>query len=182
VLAGRKGPSLDVRSAHESDPHVWLDPLRFAEVVGELGRFLGREDEAEAVRQRLRELDGELARGLESCDRRTLVTTHAAFGHLARRYGLTQRALTGISPEAEPTPRELERLIDDVRASGATTVFTEPLVSDEVARTIAREAGVEVATLDPLEGLGADRLEAGDDYVSVMRENVAALREALGCR
>ena len=74
ALAGRKGPSLDVRSANESDPHVWLDPVRFAGVVGELGRFLGREDEAEAVRQRLRELDGELARGLVSCDRRTLVT------------------------------------------------------------------------------------------------------------
>ena len=67
-------------------------------------------------------------------------------------------------------------------ASGATTVFAEPLVSDEIAETVAREAGSRVATLDPLEGLSEERLEAGEDYLSVMRSNLAALREALGCR
>jgi zinc transport system substrate-binding protein len=111
-----------------------------------------------------------------------LVTTHAAFGHLAARYGLTQLALAGLSPESEPGPRELERLVDDVRASGATTVFAEPLVSDRLAETVAREAGVEVATLDPIEGLGEERLAAGEDYLSVMRDNLVALRKALGCR
>ena len=85
-------------------------------------------------------------------------------------------------PEAEPTARELERLIDDVRASGATTVFTEPLVSDRVAETVARETGAQLAVLDPLEGLSEERLAAGEDYLSVMRDNLAALREALGCR
>ena len=115
-------------------------------------------------------LDESYRRGLERCERRTFVTSHAAFGHLARRYGLTQLSLAGASPEAEPGPRELEGLIDDVRASGATTVFAEPLVSDRIAETVAREAGAEVAVLDPLEGLSEERLAAGEDYLTVMRD------------
>ena len=102
--------------------------------------------------------------------------------HLARRYGLTEVSLAGRSPEAEPSPRELEELVEDVRASGATTVFAEPLVSDEVAETVAREADLVVRTLDPVEGLSEERLDAGEDYLTVMRTNLAALREALGCR
>ena len=90
----------------------------------------------------------------------------------------TQLSLTGNSPEAEPGPRELERLIDDVRASGATTVFSEPLVSDRVAETVARETGAQLAVLDPLEGLSDERLAAGEDYLCVMHGNLAALREA----
>ena len=110
------------------------------------------------------------------------MTTHSAFGQLARRYGLTELSLAGRSPESEPGPRELETLIDDVRASGATTVFAEPLVSDGLAQTVAREADVEVATLDPIEGLSEERLAAGEDYLSVMRSNLVVLRKALGCR
>jgi zinc transport system substrate-binding protein len=72
--------------------------------------------------------------------------------------------------------------VDEVRASGVTTVFTEPLVSDRLAETVAREAGVGVATLDPIESLSEERIEAGEDYVTVMRENLDALRKALGCR
>ena len=90
--------------------------------------------------------------------------------------------MPGARPRPSQSPRELEELIDDVRASGATTVFTEPLVSDEVAETVAREADVAIATLDPVEGLSEERLAAGDDYLSVMRSNLATLREALGCR
>ena len=127
-------------------------------------------------------LDADYRRGLAVCERRTLVTTHAAFGQLARRYGLTELSLAGRTPEAEPSPRELEDLVETVRDSGATTVFAEPLVSDDVAQTVAREADVTVATLDPIEGLSEEHLAAGEDYVSVMRANLAALREALGCR
>jgi zinc transport system substrate-binding protein len=108
--------------------------------------------------------------------------THAAFGHLAARYGLEQLSLGGTSPEAEPAPRDLERLVEEVRASGATTVFSEPLVSDRLARTVAREAGLEVAVLDPVEGMTEEGVEAGADFLTVMRENLEALREALGCR
>jgi zinc transport system substrate-binding protein len=178
----RDGPSLDVLPPGETDPHIWLDPVRFSTVVAKTGRALGRQRPARALEQELRRLDAEYRRGLEQCARRTIVTTHAAFGGLASRYGLTQLSLAGRSPESEPTPRELERLIDEVRDSGATTVFKEPLVSSRLADTVARETGARVAVLDPIEGLDEERLDAGEDYVSVMRENLATLRDALGCR
>jgi zinc transport system substrate-binding protein len=182
AVEDRDRPSLDVLDPGERDPHVWLDPARFADLARELGRELGREDAARAVADELAALDEDYRRGLAACDRDVLVTTHAAFGHLAARYGLTQLALAGSSPEAEPGPRELERLVERVRDAGATTVFSEPLVSDRLAETVAREAGATVATLDPLEGLSDERLAARDDYLSVMRDNLDVLREALGCR
>jgi zinc transport system substrate-binding protein len=180
AVEGRDGPSLDVLDVDE-DPHLWLDPVRFVRAVEEIAREFD-ETAASAVLAELEQLDTEYRRGLADCNRRVIVTTHAAFGQLARRYGLTELSLSGRSPEAEPSPRELERLIEKVRASGATTVFAEPLVSDDVAETVAREAGVSVSTLDPVEGLSEERLAAGEDYLSVMRANLAALREALGCR
>ena len=174
--------SLDVLEEDDTDPHVWLDPARFAGIVRELGSSLGRSASTRELEVALLALDREFAVGLTDCERRVFVTTHAAFGRLAARYGLTELSLSGVSPEAEPSPRELEELIADVRDSGATTIFTEPLVSDAIARTVAREADLEIATLDPVESLSQERLDAGEDYLSVMRANLAALREALGCR
>jgi zinc transport system substrate-binding protein len=171
---------LDLRAG--GDPHVWLDPLRYAEVAVRIGRLLAAEEAADAFAARLEELDRDLREGLADCERRTIVTSHEAFGYLAERYGLEQVAVTGLEPEAEPAPRDLERVIAAVRDTGATTVFVETLASPELAETVAREAGATVATLDPLEGLDETALAAGEDYFSVMRDNLAALREALGCR
>ncbi len=179
AIDGRERESLDLLRADE-DPHIWLDPIRFAEAVERIAQEMGGTARGEI--RALRELDAEFRVGLGDCERRTIVTTHAAFGQLAARYGLTQLSLAGRSPESEPAPRELEDLVDDVRDSGATTVFAEPLVSAGLAETVAREAGVEVVTLDPIEGLSEARLDAGEDYLTVMRANLAALREALGCR
>ncbi|HEU5490958.1 MAG TPA: zinc ABC transporter substrate-binding protein [Gaiellaceae bacterium] len=181
AVEGRAGRSLDLLADGERDPHIWLDPVRFARAVGDIADELDGSD-ASALLADLGRLDAAYRRGLEGCERDVIVTTHAAFGQLARRYGLTELSLAGRSPESEPGPRELEELIEEVRASGATTVFAEPLVSDEVAETISHEAGATVATLDPVEGLSQERLGAGEDYLSVMRANLAALREALGCR
>ncbi len=181
AVAARSGRSLDLLGSAE-DPHIWLDPIRFATAVERIARVVGSPGSARPVVRDLKELDALYRRGLRRCDRRSIVTTHAAFGRLAARYGLKQISLSGPSLEYEPAPRELERLIDGVRDSGATTVFTEPLASDRVARTVAREAGVKVETLDPIEGISAERREAGEDYLSVMRANLQVLREALGCR
>jgi len=180
AVAQRDGPSLDV-SGGDRDPHVWLDPVRFATIAEQIGDALGHPDAGRGLARSLRGLDSEYTIGLEHCARGTLVTTHAAFGHLAARYGLTQVSLAGRSPEAEPGPRELESLVDEVRASGATTVLTEPLASSRLAETVAREAGAKVAVLDPIEGLTEEQLADGEDYLSVMRRNLATLKEALGC-
>jgi zinc transport system substrate-binding protein len=107
--------------------------------------------------------------------------SHAAFGYLADAYDLRQEAVAGTSPEAEPDPRRLAELRTLVRDGGVTTVFTEPLVSPAVAETLAAETGATTAVLDPLEGLSAERRAAGEDYGSVMRDNLEALRDGLRC-
>jgi zinc transport system substrate-binding protein len=167
---------------HGADPHVWLDPVRYAAIAERIGEELDRRPEAARFAARVRALDDELRRGLSGCERQEFVTSHAAFGYLAERYGLKQVAITGVTPEAEPTPRDLEAVVRQVRAVGATTVFFETLVSPRLAETVAREVGARTAVLDPLEGLDDGETEAGADYFSVMRRNLAALREALECR
>jgi zinc transport system substrate-binding protein len=188
AIEGRAGPSLDVlddtrplRLGDGIDPHVWLDPIRFASVARAIARALGDPAAADPFVSRLRALDAEYRRGLARCTRRTLVTSHAAFGYLAARYGLREVALLGLAPEAEPTPKELAGLVRRVRASGATTVFTERLASPVLADTISREAGVKTVVLDPLEGLTSSELDSGRTYFDVMRQNLTVLRNALGC-
>lgn len=164
------------------DPHVWLDPLRYAALVRRVGTELGTGERAAALLRELEALHGEYEDGLADCARRELVTSHAAFGYLADRYSLRQVAIGGLSPEAEPSPRDLERLVEEVREHDATTVFFETLVSPRLAETVAREAGATTAVLNPLEGLTREETAVGADYLSVMRANLAALRRALGCR
>jgi zinc transport system substrate-binding protein len=183
AVDGADGETVDLLQSVEvrgNDPHVWLDPLRYDQLAGEIGDVLGRP--STSFVQRLATLDADFRRGLVRCERREIVTSHDAFGYLADRYGLKQIPITGISPEAEPTPRALERVIDQVRESGATTVFFETLLSPRIAETVARETGARTAVLNPLEGLTEDELARGENYFSVMRENLATLRKALGCR
>jgi zinc transport system substrate-binding protein len=168
-------------SAEELDPHVWLDPLRYAAVARSIAAALDRPHGADRFVARLEALDRELEHGLARCNRREIVTSHAAFGYLAGRYGLEQVPLVGLSPEAEPSPGELEDLVKEVRETGATTVFFETLVSPRLAETVARESGARTAVLNPLEGLTPEQESHGTDYFDLMRENLAALRQALGC-
>ncbi len=172
------------------DPHVWLDPMRQAEISRAVAGALGELDPADADRYRegaeayaaeLAALDAEFRAGLRTCSSRLLVVTHAAFGYLASAYDLVQEPIAGLSPESEPDPVRLAELEGLVRAEGVTTVFAEELVPPDVARTLAQEAGVAVAVLNPLEGLTEAQLDAGEDYGSIMRRNLATLEAALGC-
>jgi zinc transport system substrate-binding protein len=170
-----------------TDLHVWLDPDRLATIAGELAAALGERDpdhaaeyrtNADALGEELATLDTEYAEGLAECERREIVVSHAAFGYLTDRYDLEQIAITGLSPEDEPSPQQMEHVIEEAREHGATTIFFEVLVSPAVAERIADQVGAETAVLDPIEGLAPD----GDgDYFSIMRNNLAALRTALGC-
>ena len=179
VLAG-----LPLRRSNEegvsADPHVWLDPVLFARIAEKIGATLHRP--SHAFVGRLNALDREFRKGLRTCARRELVTSHAAFGYLAARYGLRQIAITGLTPESEPSPRQLARVVQLVRRTGATTIFFERLVSPRLADTVAREVGARTAVLDPIEGLTASEQARGDDYFSLMKRNLAALRKALACR
>jgi len=193
AVSGRNGRSLDVLGASRAlvhveagsgavDPHIWLDPRRYEGIVGQVGAALERRPEAAVLVARIARLDGEYRRGLAHCERREIVTSHAAFGYLAARYGLAQIPLEGLTPDAEPSARAIQRLVAEVRRTRATTVFSETLLSPKLAQTVARAAGVRTEVLDPLEGLTQDEVARGETYFTVMRANLRALREALGCR
>jgi zinc transport system substrate-binding protein len=179
-------------SADGKDPHIWLDPVRYATIAGAVGARFAAVDPAHAadytaraavVQAELATLNREFAQALTTCARHEIVTSHAAFHYLADRYGLTEVGITGISPEAEPSPGRLAQIADRARATGTTTIFFETLVSPKVAETLARTVGAKAAVLDPLEGLVQNGSTKPDpDYFSVMRDNLAALTLALGCR
>ncbi len=176
----------------EGDAHVWLDPTRLVAIADAVEEALGAVDAAGAASfaqnaltytRELGALDAEIESGLEDCDRRLLVTAHSAFGWFADRYGLEAVGVAGISPDAEPDPRRLAELADLAVDEGVTTIFTESQVSSEIAETLAREAGgIRTAVLNPFEVISDEERAAGSDYAAVMRENLALLREGLGCR
>jgi len=163
-----------------ADPHVWLDPVLFAQLAKHIGRALQRSPAK--FDARLSSLDREFRRGLKHCARTEVVTSHAAFGYLAQRYGLQQVPITGLTPESEPSPKQLTSVIKLVKRTHATTVFFETLVSPRLAETVAREVGAHTAVLDPIEGLTPTEQTRGDDYFTLMRRNLANLRKALACR
>jgi zinc transport system substrate-binding protein len=164
------------------DPHVWLDPRRYELIARRIGDELGATAAVQPFVARLKALDQDYRSGLADCARDDIVTSHDAFGYLAERYGLHQIPITGLSPEAEPSPKDLSRVVDLVRSTHATTVFSETLVSPRIAEAVASETGARTEVLNPIEGLEPSEAAKGEDYFSLMRSNLAALRTALGCR
>jgi len=169
------------------DPHFWQDPLKLSAVAGAVARELGRIDPAHAasydaraasLQRRLVALDRDYRTGLADCVRHTVVTSHDAFGYLAR-YGIRVAPITGLAPGAEPTPADLARLQQLIHDEGITTVFSETLASPAAADALAHDLGVRSEVLDPIEGLSD--ATAGQTYLTLMRRNLAALKEANGC-
>ncbi len=170
------------------DPHFWLDPTRLSAVATTLAQRLAEADPDRAddyvasgqrLAGRLADLDSSFRQGLVTCTSKDIVTSHSAFGYLSRRYGLRQRGITGLTPEAEPSPSDLASITSFVREHHVGTIFFEALVSPAVAKTVADETGAKTAVLDPIEGITED--SHGSDYLEVMASNLAALRRALGC-
>ena len=172
-------PGLDLLPS--GDPHVWLDPIRYAKIVERIGEALGAQSAAGKLVTRLEALDTEYRQGLANCERHEIVTSHEAFAYLAQRYGLEQIPITGLSPEAEPQPADLAHVVDLVEERGVTTIYYETLVSPRIAETVARETGAKTAVLDPIEGLTPAEAASGEDYFTRMRANLRALEEGLGC-
>jgi zinc transport system substrate-binding protein len=168
-----------------SDPHVWLDPERLIVVAKAVAAKLSEVDadnsETYATNlasfvEQLESLDADFTSGLASCERRLIVTSHAAFAYMADAYNLEQEAISGLSPESEPTPKRLNEIGKEAKADGTTTIFFETLASPKVAQTLADDLNISAAVLDPIEGIGE-----GQTYFSIMESNLAALRKALNC-
>jgi zinc transport system substrate-binding protein len=192
AVADAKGQAVDLLAGigRPGDPHAWLDPVRYREMVDRTEEALAKASpkdaaafaaNAKAFDAQLALLDQEYRTGLAHCARNLIVTSHEAFGYLSERYGLVQQAIAGLSPDAEPSPARLAELDALVREKGVTTIFTEELVSPRVAETLAREVGVKTAVLNPLEGLTKEEVAAGADYISVMEQNLRIIQAALGC-
>jgi len=169
------------------DPHFWQDPVLVADLGDALADQLAELDPDHAddfaanaadLRADLETLDQDYVAGLEDCERDTVVVSHDAFGYL-EKYALHFEAIAGLSPDAEPTPADLGRLQRLIEDDGITTVFGEQLAPPALVDTLARDAGVTTAVLDPIEGL-TDETE-GEDYLTLMTQNLDALREANGC-
>ncbi|QNS06367.1 metal ABC transporter substrate-binding protein [Streptomyces xanthii] len=172
-----------------SDPHIWLDPVKYAEVAQGVGKALEKADPDHAADYKkntaalvadLGKLDQKFKDGLKNTDSKVFITTHAAFGYLAERYGLTEEAISGLDPESEPSAARVKDLQKMAKADGVTTVFYETLVSDKTAKTLAGDAHLRTDVLDPLEGI--TKKSKGEDYVQVMESNLAALQKALGAK
>ncbi|HSX98526.1 MAG TPA: metal ABC transporter substrate-binding protein [Streptomyces sp.] len=189
------GGHADEHDDHESeelegkDPHIWLDPVKYAEVAKGVGAAFEKADpdhadtyktNTETLVEKLGALDDQFENGLKNTDTKVFVTTHAAFGYLAERYGLTEEAISGLDPESEPSAARVKALEKMAKADGVTTVFYETLVSDKTAKTIAADANLSTDVLDPIEGI--TEKSRGKDYFSVQEANLKALQAALGAK
>ena len=187
---GEQGGGQDEHHGEELDPHMWLDPLLAVDQVERIRDALIEADadnadayreNAAAVVDELNTLHGEFTAGLASCAHDHFVTSHAAYAYLAARYNAEQIPVTGLSPEAEPSPRQLAAITDRVTELGLGYVLVEPVLSDGLAQTIASEAGIDLIPIHAIGSVTTDELEAHGDYFGLMRNNLASLKVALEC-
>lgn len=192
VTADLSNQTTVVTSAPDAtDPHVWLSPTLAKLQVEKITEGFIQADpndtatyqaNSENLLSRLDQLNQNYSTGLANCAIRTIVTSHAAFGHLASTYGLAQLPIAGLSPEAEPSLTELIDITNFAEQHNVQYIFFESLVSPKLADTIATEIGAQTLVLNPLEGLTAEEVAAGADYFTVMQANLANLRTALQCQ
>ena len=176
---------------YSADPHVWVS-IRLAEkqvatILNEIvqidpGNASYYKENANKLLSDLNNLDQDYKNGLSNCQKKDIVTSHAAFGYLASDYGLTQIPIAGLSPDTEPSLEQLANITNFVRKNNIKYIFFESLVSPKLAETIAKETGAKTLVLDPLEGLTPDALSKGENYLTVMEENLHNLRVALECK
>ncbi len=173
-------------SAAGVDPHIWLSPKRMMVIADNIknglekadpGNRVGYERNAEGFKARLKQLDSEYRSGLRGCKQDTILTSHNAFGYMAADYGFKQVYISGLSPDAEPSPKKIAELVDAAKKDNISYIFYEELVDPRIAQTIAGEIGAQTLELSPLEGTK----NKDDDYFSVMRRNLKNLRTAMEC-
>lgn len=190
ILAVQSGLGLYERNGKQ-DPHVWISPKKAIVQVERIAATMCEADEKNAKYyqdnsakyvEQLKALDIQLTNLAKSAPRKVFVTAHAAFGHLADDYGLKQMAVNGISPHAEPTPADLQRLIKVVKEENVRYIFFETLTDPKLAQLLADETGAKVSTLDPLEGLSEEGRKKKMDYLQIMQQNIHNLQIALNAK
>jgi len=173
------------------DPHVWLNPsLASIEVKAILNGFIQVDpinksyyyENTNNLLSQLNEIDKEYKQGLMNCNQKDIVTSHAAFGHLGKAYGLNQVPISGLSPDAEPSSKQLAELSLFAKNHNVKYIFFESLLSPKLSETIAAEVGAKTIVLDPIEGVSDNDMKAGKNYFSIMKDNLTNLRLALECR
>jgi zinc transport system substrate-binding protein len=179
-----------------SDPHFWLDPLEFERAaraiteefkiadapVLDSPRQNAYEQNFQRLSASLRRLDSEYVSGLKNCALNKVIVSHDAFRYLAKHYNFETIAISGISPDEDPSPKHLADLADLAKKNGIKYIFFETLVSPKLAETIASEIGAKTLVLNPIEGLTAEDIRNGKNYISLMEENLQNLRAALQCQ
>lgn len=185
---GEEAAAEDEHAHGESDPHFWHDPLLMAQYAEGVRDALVKADpdnaetyeaNAKSLTEDLTKVDEEFKAGLANCKIKDVVVSHDAFGYLDK-YGLEFESIAGLTPDAEPNPAQLAEIGEHAKEHGVTTIFSERLVSTALADTLADDLGLKTAVLDPIEGLSADT--EGEDYLSLMRQNLDALKAANGCQ
>lgn len=189
------GDSLATRQLTEDgktdqDPHVWLDPVLAKQEAVNIADSLIKVDpqntvsyqsNAKMLESKLDQLDTDYRAGLKNCQEKNIVTSHAAFGYLAAEYGLNQVEIAGLSPDEEPSAEKLAEVSQFVKQNHVSIIFFESLVSPKLSQTIAQETGAKTLPLNPIEGLTEDEMKAGQNYFSLMHDNLTNLRLALQC-
>ncbi|MEH7548935.1 metal ABC transporter substrate-binding protein [Neobacillus vireti] len=170
------------------DPHVWLSPVLAQKEVDNIAKALEQADpknkdkfqkNAAALNSELADLDSLYKETIDKAKKKEFVTQHAAFGYLAKQYGLTQIPIAGLSPDVEPTLGKLAELTDLTKKKNVKIIYFEELTSSKVADTLAKEIGAKTEVLNPLEGLTKKEQEKGLDYIDVMKNNLESLKLSL---
>ncbi|WP_314804437.1 metal ABC transporter substrate-binding protein [Actinomyces bouchesdurhonensis] len=170
-----------------ADPHFWLDPVRMASAATLVGDKLAEANpanaemyktNAKALKDELTSLGNDLVSKTSTCQIKTFVTAHTAFGYLADRTGLTQVGISGLDPDSSPSPARLAEISQIAKDQGVTTIFTEALIDPKIAQTLADDLGITTAVLDPIES----QTDPSKDYSGVMNDNIDALTKALNCQ
>lgn len=172
--------------SHDYDPHVWLSPERALTLVENIRDSLvakypekkdAFETNAAAYIEKLDALDAKYSETLSAAKQKYFVTQHTAFAYLALDYGLKQVSITGVAADEDPTPSRLAELTEYINKYGIKYIYFEENASKSVAETLAKETGVQLDVLNPLESLTDEDMKNGKDYISVMEDNLTALEK-----
>lgn len=170
--------------SHEFDPHTWLDPNFYSQQAENVKNALIELDPANEatytenaakLSEELTELNEEFNVGLADLENRTIVVQHEAFGYLAHAYDLEQLAISGLANNAEPSAKQLAEMTNVVNERNIQVIYVDPTTSTTISETVSQATGAELRPLRTLEFITEEEIEQGEDYFSIMRENLAQL-------